>query len=225
MDTPARSGTGRVELRPFFAYEALVVTRRQKQVLDYLRGYLREHGYGPSLEEIGRHLGVASLATVHKHLTRLEERGVIRRRARQSRSVEVLERPGTAHAVPGVNVPLLGRVAAGSPIEPVEVNETVPLPENLLGRSETFALRVVGDSMVDDGILDGDLIVVEARADAPNGATVVALVRGDATVKRLSRRRGRIHLVPANERLQPIVAREDEVVIRGVVVGLVRRYR
>ena len=186
---------------------------------------MREHGYGPSLEEIGRHLGVASLATVHKHLTRLEERGVIRRRARQSRSVQVLEQPGNAHAVPGVNVPLLGRVAAGSPIEPIEVNETVPLPENLLGRGETFALRVVGDSMVDDGILDGDLIVVEARADAPNGATVVALVRGDATVKRLSRRRGRIHLVPANERLQPIVAREDEVVIRGVVVGLVRRYR
>jgi len=225
MDTPARSGTGRVELRRFFAYEALVVTRRQKQVLDYLRGYMREHGYGPSLEEIGRHLGVASLATVHKHLTRLEERGVIRRRARQSRSVEVLERPGTAHAVPGVNVPLLGRVAAGSPIEPIEVNETVPLPENLLGRGETFALRVAGDSMVDDGILDGDLIVVEARPDAPNGATVVALVRGEATVKRLSRRRGRVHLVPANERLQPIVAREDEVVIRGVVVGLVRRYR
>jgi repressor LexA len=202
-----------------------LVTRRQKQVLDYLRGYLREHGYGPSLEEIGRHLGVASLATVHKHLTRLEERGIIRRRARQSRSVEVLERPGTPHAVPGVSVPLLGRVAAGSPIEPIEVNETVPLPENLLGRGETFALRVVGDSMVDDGILDGDLIVVEARPDAPNGATVVALVRGEATVKRLSRRRGRVHLVPANERLQPIVAREDEVVIRGVVVGLVRRYR
>ena len=102
------------------------MTRRQKQVLDYLRGYMREHGYGPSLEEIGRHLGVASLATVHKHLTRLEERGVIRRRARQSRSVEVLERPGTAHAVPGVNVPLLGRVAAGSPIEPIEVNAPAP---------------------------------------------------------------------------------------------------
>ncbi len=199
-----------------------VVTRRQKQVLDYLRGYMREHGYGPSLEEIGRHLGVTSLATVHKHLTRLEGRGAIRRRARQSRSAEVIDRTADGRAI---NVPLLGRVAAGNPIEPVEVSETILLPEDLLGRGETFALRVIGDSMIGDGILEGDVIVVESRADAPNGATVVALVRGEATVKRLSRRRGRVHLVPANERVEPIVAREDEVEIRGVVVGLVRRYR
>ena len=151
-----------------------MVTRRQRQVLDYLEGYLKRHGYSPSLEEIGRHLGVTSLATVHKHLTRLEGRGAIRRRAHQSRSLEVVGRPEAGGAAP---VPLLGRVAAGRPIEPVEVAETVSLPEDLLGRGETFALRVVGDSMIGDGILDGDVVIVETRPDAPNGATVVGARR------------------------------------------------
>jgi len=199
-----------------------VVTRRQRQVLDYVQGYLRRHGYSPSLEEIGRHLGVTSLATVHKHLTRLEDRGAIRRRAHQSRSLEVVGSREQGGVAP---VPLVGRVAAGRPIEPVEVAETVSLPEDLLGRGETFALKVVGDSMIGDGILDGDVVIVETRSDAPNGSTVVALVGGDATVKRFYRRRGRIHLVPANERVEPIVARPEEVQVRGVVIGLLRRYR
>jgi repressor LexA len=199
-----------------------VVTRRQRQVLDFVQGYLRRHGYSPSLEEIGRHLGVTSLATVHKHLTRLEGRGAIRRRAHQSRSVEVVGGPERGGATP---VPLLGRVAAGQPIEPVEIAETVSLPDELLGRGETFALRVVGDSMIGDGILDGDVVIVETRSDAPNGSTVVALVGGDATVKRFYRRRDRIHLVPANERVETIVARPEEVQVRGVVIGLLRRYR
>ncbi len=199
-----------------------MVTRRQKQVLDFVQAYLRKHGYAPSLEDIARHLGVASLATVHKHLARLESRGMIRRRAHQSRSVEVLARAGGGGTT---IVPLLGRVAAGRPIEPVETAESVALPEDLLGKGETFALRVVGDSMIGDGILEGDVVVVEARPDAPNGATVVAVVRGEATVKRFYRRRGRIHLIPANERVEPIVASPDDVQVRGVVVGLLRRYR
>ena len=211
-----------LEIRLFFAYEGRVVTRRQRQVLDFVQTYLRRHGYAPSLEEIGRHLGMASLATVHKHLTRLESRGVIRRRAHQSRSVEVLDRPESGGTT---SVPLLGRVAAGRPIEPVETAESVALPEDLLGKGETFALRVVGDSMIGDGILDGDVVVVESRPDAPNGATVVAVVRGEATVKRFYRRRGRIHLIPANERVEPIVASDDDVQVRGVVIGLLRRYR
>lgn len=211
-----------LEIRLFFAYEGRVVTRRQKQVLDFVQTYLRRHGYAPSLEEIGRHLGMTSLATVHKHLTRLESRGVIRRRAHQSRSVEVLDRPESGGTT---SVPLLGRVAAGRPIEPVETAESVALPEDLLGKGETFALRVVGDSMIGDGILDGDVVVVESRPDAPNGATVVAVVRGEATVKRFYRRRGRIHLIPANERVEPIVASDDDVQVRGVVIGLLRRYR
>jgi repressor LexA len=124
-----------------------------------------------------------------------------------------------------VSVPLLGTVAAGTPIEPVEQAEATMVPEELLGRGETFALRVRGDSMVGDGILDGDLVIVESRSDAPTGATVVALVRGEATVKRLRHERGRIRLEPANDRVPPIVADPDEVEIRGVVVAVLRRYR
>jgi repressor LexA len=199
-----------------------VVTPRQKQVLDYIRHYNEQHGVSPTLEEIGKHLHLGSLATVHKHLRGLEERGAIRRLPRQSRALEVIEPATTVRAV---KVPMLGRVAAGTPIEPIEERETVDLPEEMLGRGETFTLRVKGDSMIDDGILDGDIVVVESRSEAANGATVVALVRGEATVKRYHRKRGRIHLVPANANLEPIVVPEDEVELRGVVIGLLRRYR
>jgi len=198
-----------------------VLTRRQKEVLDYLREHIAAEGIAPSLEEIGRKLGLGSLATVHKHLERLEEKGAIRRLKHRSRALEIVP-PSGARAV---SVPLLGTVAAGTPIEPVEQAETTMVPEELLGRGQTFALRVRGDSMVGDGILDGDVVIVEARSDAPTGATVVALVRGEATVKRLRRERGRIRLEPANDRMPPIVADPDEVEIRGVVVAVLRRYR
>jgi repressor LexA len=199
-----------------------MVTKRQKQMLDYLRGYIEAHGYAPTLEEIGRHFELGSLATVHKHLTNLERKGRIRRLANHSRALELVDDAPVGRAVA---VPLLGTVAAGTPIEAVELPETVTLPEELLGRGETFALRVRGDSMVGEGILDGDLVVVEARPDAENGATVVALVRGEATVKKLYRERGRVQLVPANEKLAPIVARAADVEIRGIVIAVLRRYR
>src|SRR6266478_4430964 len=199
-----------------------MLTKRQKELLDFLRAYIAEHGYAPTLDEIGRHFALGSLATVHKHLTNLERKGRIRRLANHSRALELTEVPAAGAAVA---VPLLGRVAAGAPIEAVEVPETVTLPEELLGRGETFALRVRGDSMIGEGILDGDLIVVESRPDAENGATVVALVRGEATVKKLYHERGRVRLVPANEKLAPIVARPADVEIRGVVIAVLRRYR
>src|SRR5579875_3299948 len=181
-----------------FAHDCGVLTRRQKQLLDYLRRYIDARGYAPTLAEIGRHLRLGSVATVHKHLRNLERRGVVRRLPHRSRALELVAETRA--------------VAVGAPIEPVEVRETVALPEELLGRGETFALRVRGDSMVGDGILDGDLIVVEARPDAPDGATVVALVDGEATVKRLYRERGgRVRLMPANERLAPLVAAADRV--------------
>ena len=199
-----------------------MMTRRQKEMLDYLREYIEGRGYAPTLEEIGRNFRLTSLATVHKHLQNLEQKGLIRRVPNHCRALEIVPPPVPARAV---TVPLLGRVAAGTPIEPVEVPESVALPEDLLGRGETFALRVRGDSMIGEGILDGDLVVVESRPEAPNGATVVALVRGEATVKKLYRERGRVRLQPANERVAPIVAREDEVQVRGVVVAVLRRYR
>ena len=199
-----------------------MLTKRQKQLVDYLKAYIGDHGYAPTLEEIGEHFGLASLATVHKHLLNLERKGYIRRLAHRSRALELTVDRRRPRATA---VPLLGLVAAGTPIEPVEAPETLALPEELLGRGETFALRVQGDSMIGEGILDGDVIVVEARPEAENGATVVALVRGEATVKKLYRERTRVRLEPANERLAAIVARPEEVEVRGVVVAVLRRYR
>jgi repressor LexA len=198
-----------------------MVTKRQKQFLDYLGTYIDKHGYAPTLDEIGRHFGLTSLATVHKHLQNLERKGMVRRLAHHSRAME-LSSPNAARAV---GVRLLGTVAAGTPIEAIEEEESVTLPEEMLGRRETFALRVRGESMIEEGILDGDLIVVESRNDAVNGATVVALVRGHATVKRFYRERGRIRLQPANAKLEPIVAPAEDVRIRGVVIAVLRRYR
>jgi repressor LexA len=200
-----------------------MMTKRQKQLLDYLGSYIGRHGYAPTLGEMARHLELASLATVHKHLRNLERKGLIRRVANHSRALELGADARPAERA--VEVPLLGQVAAGAPIEPVEVPETVVLPEELLGRGDTYALRVRGDSMVDQGILDGDLVVVDGRAPVANGATAVVLVRGEATLKRLYRERGRVRLQPANRRLAPIEAREEEVDVRGEVVALLRRYR
>ena len=199
-----------------------MLTKRQKELLDYLTAYIEQHGYAPTLEEIGRNFALGSLATVHKHLQNLEHKGHIRRLPNRSRALEVTPRDGARATV---QVPLLGRVAAGNPLEPIEVPESVALPEEMLGRGETFALRVQGDSMVGDGILDGDVVVVESRNTVENGATVVALVRGEATLKRFFRERGRVRLMPANERLAPIVAAAEDVEVRGEVVALLRRYR
>jgi repressor LexA len=199
-----------------------MLTKRQKELLDYLAAYIEQHGYAPTLEEIGRNFSLGSLATVHKHLQNLERKGHIRRMPNRSRALEVMPRDGARATV---QVPLLGRVAAGTPLEPVETPESVSLPEELLGRGETFALRVQGDSMKNDGILDGDVVVVESRSAVENGATVVALVRGEATLKRFFRTGSRVRLEPANERIDPIVAAAEDVEVRGEVVALLRRYR
>ncbi|HXJ36791.1 MAG TPA: transcriptional repressor LexA [Candidatus Eisenbacteria bacterium] len=199
-----------------------MLTRRQKQVLDFVQAHIDRHGYAPTLHEIGRHLKLSSVATVHKHLRKLEDKGAVRRLTHQSRALSVVPPPDTAA---GARIPLLGTVAAGTPLEPIEVPGSITVPQEFLGRGDTFALRVRGDSMIDDGIHDGDVVVVESRREAPNGSTVVAVVGGEATVKRFYRRRGRVHLVPANERMEPIVVRESEVEIRGVVIALLRRYR
>jgi repressor LexA len=204
-----------------FAYEPPVLTPRQKQVLDFVTAHIDRHGVAPTLHDIGRHLKLSSVATVHAHLRKLEEKGAVRRLAHRSRALAVVPASTAAAA----QIPLLGTVAAGAPIEPIEIPDTLAVPDEMLGRGETFALRVRGDSMIDDGIRDGDLLVVESRQDAEDGATVVATVRGEATVKKLRRRRGQVHLVPANAAMAPIVARADEVEIRGVVVALLRRYR
>lgn len=199
-----------------------MLTRRQKQLLDFIRSHIKRRGYAPTLAEMGRHLGLGSVATVHKHLCQLESKGLVRRLPNRSRALELVE--PAAHA--GLTrVPLLGRVAAGTPIDVVELDESIVIPDELLGDGETYALRVQGDSMIDDGIRDGDVVVIERRETADDGATVVALVDGAATIKRLRRQRGRVHLLPANPAVAPIVAHPEDVEIRGVVVALLRRFR
>ena len=199
-----------------------MLTKRQKQLVDYLDAHISKHGYAPTLEEIGRHFGLSSLATIHKHLTNLERKGLIRRKWNRSRALEVVPRQ---RRVGAIELPLFGLVAAGVPIETVEQPDTIAVPEELIGRGETFVLRVKGTSMIKEGILDGDYIVVQARSRAENGETVVALVRGEATVKRFySEKAGMVRLEPANEQMEPIRAPAAEVEIRGIVVAVMRKY-
>ena len=201
----------------------MILTRRQKEVWDYLEDYIAAHGYAPTLEEIGAHFGLSSLATVHKHLSNLERKGLIARKWNLSRAIEITPPKKTTQAV---ELPLLGRVAAGAPIEAVEVDDTLAIPVNFVRRPHyAFALQVKGESMVGEGILDGDYIVVEQRPTADNGETVVAVMNGEATVKKLYRERsGRIRLQPANPHMDPIVVKEKDLEIRGVVVAVLRKY-
>ena len=200
----------------------MFLTKRQKELFDFLDGYLAEHGYAPTLEEIGARFNLSSLATVHKHLTNLEQKGLIRRTWNHSRAIELVPHGKARNAV---ELPLLGRVAAGRPIEALETADAIAVPEEFVRRHNTFVLRVVGSSMVDDGILDGDYIVVEERPAAENGETVVATINGEATVKRFYRERaGKVRLQPANDTMQPIVARERDIDVRGVVVAVLRKY-
>ncbi|MGH7482137.1 MAG: transcriptional repressor LexA [Longimicrobiales bacterium] len=200
------------------------VTKRQKQILDFLQEFLEANGYAPSYEEIATHFGFSSLATVHEHLENLRRKGYIRKNYNESRSIELVP---TQMRVAAVELPLFGQVAAGMPIEAVPEQETVAVPEDMLGRGgHNFVLRVVGQSMVEEQIRDGDFIIVNSRQTANNGEMVVALVDEEsATVKKFYRERdGRVRLQPANVTMEPMYFRSDRVRIQGIVVGVIRRY-
>lgn len=200
------------------------LTRRQSQILDYIREYCDEYGYAPTLQEIGAQFGLSSVATVHKHVSQLVEKGYLRRERRNaSRDLEVVD---DSHDGPSaVTIPLLGTVAAGLPIEALPEAEEVVLPEQWLGRRRTFALRVRGDSMIEEQIRDGDVVVVEERETARNGETVIALVDGEnATVKQYQRQGAVIRLVPANPTMEAMEFNEERVRVQGVVVGVLRRF-
>ncbi|MBI4773270.1 MAG: transcriptional repressor LexA [Deltaproteobacteria bacterium] len=197
------------------------LTPAQMRVYEFLQHYMQQNGYAPSYDEIRRRLGFRSLNAVYKHLKQLEERGMIRSPLKnRKRALELLRvRTGA------VSIPFLGIVAAGTPIEPMEEPESIEVPESLLGSGSNFALRVQGESMIEEGIREGDLLIVSRQARAENGQTVVALVRGEATVKKLYQHDNEIELRPANSRMEPIRAPAAEVEIVGVVVGLLRHYR
>jgi repressor LexA len=198
------------------------LTKRQREILDYLNDFIQQHGYAPSLEEVGKRFGLSSLATVHKHLTNLQQKGFIKRTWNRSRSVEVMPSRVVGRSI---ELPLLGYVAAGSPIEAVINNETIDVPESLAGNRDTYVLRVRGDSMIDEQIRDGDWVIVEDRKTAENGETVVALLSGsDVTLKKFYRENGQIRLQPANETLQPLFVPAHQVQVQGVVIGVMRKY-
>jgi repressor LexA len=200
----------------------MILTKRQKELFDYLDGYIASNGFAPTLEEIGMHFRLSSLATVHKHLTNLERKGLISRQPNLSRAIEVMPQQRKRHAV---ELPLLGRVAAGQPIEVLEETDSIGVPEEFIRRQNTFVLRVAGNSMVNDGIWDGDYVVVEERPVPDNGETVVAVIGGEATVKRFYREKGSaVRLQPANDSLKPIFVKAKDVQIRGVVVAVMRKY-
>ncbi len=200
----------------------LPLTKRQREILDYLNEFIQQHGYAPSLEEVGRRFGLSSLATVHKHLTNLQEKGFIKRTWNRSRSVELLQSRAAGRAV---DLPLLGYVAAGAPIEAIATSETIAVPETLVGKRDTYVLRVRGESMIDEQIRDGDYVIVEDRKTAENGEMVIALLgNSDVTLKKFYRENGHIRLQPANPAMQPLVVPAEQVRVQGVVIGVMRKY-
>jgi repressor LexA len=206
----------------------VALTRRQREIYEFIRDFVRRNGYSPSLEEIGENFGLSSVATVHKHVHHLVEKGFLQKAWNRSRSVEPVE-DLASEAAEMPSLPILGTVAAGSPIEAIEddgATERVAVPPEMVRRpGETYLLRVRGDSMIDEQIRDGDLVVVESRAQARNGETVVAVIDGsDATLKRFYKRGNRVKLVPANEAMDPIEVHAGNVEIRGVLRGLLRTY-
>jgi len=200
------------------------LTKRQKEILDYIHGFIDEHGYAPSFEEIAHSFGYSSLATVHEHLSNLERKGYIRKSYNESRSIEMVPEDGSVSAM---ELPLLGRVAAGLPIEAIQERESLAVPLDMVRPGkDNFVLKVEGNSMIDEQIRDGDYIVVSSQPTASDGDVVVALVGGDsATVKRLFREpKNQIRLQPANPSMPPIVVDADDVMVQGIVVGLIRRF-
>ena len=198
------------------------LTKRQREILDYLNEFIEQYGYAPSLEEIGRRFGLSSLATVHKHLTNLQDKGFIRRAWNRSRAVELVP---TRMGGRALDLPLLGYVAAGAPIEAIEGQSSMPVPAALLGPGEHYALEVSGDSMIEAGIFDGDFALVKRTESARDGEIVVALVDNEeATLKYLRKDGGRVILDPANGAYDPQVYEAHRVQVQGKLAGLLRRY-
>jgi repressor LexA len=198
------------------------VTRRQKEVLDFISGFVQRNGYSPSFEEIARGLSLKSLATVHKHITNLQKKGLLQRAHNRSRSIDVLPPRTKARRVE--RLPLLGRIAAGQPVEASETHESLALSD-IGGNREVFVLQVRGDSMCDEHIVDGDYVLVEQSSTARQGEIVVALVRGsETTLKRYYIEGERVRLQPSNSEMEPIYVPLSQVAIQGRVLGIVRRY-
>ena len=242
-------------VRHHVRYMSLKLSRRQEEILDFIATYREKNGYSPSLREIAEQFGLSSVATVHQHVGALQKKGYINKDWNRGRSIELselteerlkrkqaaasnvvpLRRAGTewAPAAPAtrsgddvIELPLLGLIAAGSPIEALENRESVLVPSDMVGRRETYVLKVRGNSMIGDGILDGDFVIVEKRDHARNGETVVALINNqEVTLKRFYIESDGVRLQPANPAMQPIVLKNGDFSIQGVMIGLLRKLR
>jgi repressor LexA len=207
----------------FVRYNAgMSVTRRQKEVLDFISNFVQRNGYSPSFEEIARGLSLKSLATVHKHITNLQKKGLLQRAHNRSRSIDVL--PPRSKTRRSDRLPLLGRIAAGLPVEASETSESISLGD-VIGNREVFALQVRGDSMRDEHIVDGDYVLVEHTSTARQGEIIVALVRGsETTLKRYYIEGTMVRLQPSNTEMEPIYVPLSQIAIQGRVLGVLRRY-
>lgn len=206
----------------------MAITRRQREVYDFISDFVQKNQYSPSFEEIGEGLGLSSLATVHKHISNLEKKGLLTRDYNRSRSIDLVAPKGRLKQAMAVNstmvLPLVGRIAAGQPIEAIQNPETISLADFVRSKN-IFVLEVSGESMQDEHIMDGDYVLVEKSKTAHNGDIVVALVNGsDATLKRFYREGDNIRLQPSNAKMQPIMVPAAAVEIQGKVIGVLRKY-
>jgi len=206
----------------------MALTKRQREIYDFISSFVQSKGYSPSFEEIGSGMGLRSLATVHKHITNLERKGLLKRDYNRSRSIDLLPVKGIPRARPKpaetLRLPLLGRIAAGRPVETFENPETIAL-EDITRSKEVFVLEVRGDSMQDEHIVDGDYVMVEKVKNARDGEIVVALVDGsETTLKRFYREGPKVRLQPANATMAPIMVAANAVQIQGRVIGVLRKY-
>lgn len=206
----------------------MAITKRQRQLYDFISRFVSEKGYSPSYDEIREGLGLNSLATVHKHISNLEKKGLLTRDYNRSRSIDLIPPKGKLKQSMAVNsamvLPLVGRIAAGQPIEAMQNPETISLADFVQSR-DVFVLEVGGDSMQDEGILDGDYVLVEKTKIAHNGDIVVALVEGsESTLKRFYKEGDNIRLQPSNANMEPIIRHASVVQIQGRVIGVLRKY-
>ena len=208
----------------------MAITKRQREIYDFIARFVAERGYSPSFEEIGEGTGLSSLATVHKHVTNLEKKGLLKRDYNRSRSIDVLPPRGALKksmevaASTAMELPLMGRIAAGRPVEALQNPETISLADFTRSK-EVFVLQVKGDSMQDEAILDGDYILVEKTGAVRNGEIVVALVDGmESTLKRIFKEGDKVRLQPSNAAMQPVIVSAAAVQVQGRVIGVLRKY-
>jgi repressor LexA len=209
----------------------MAITKRQREIYDFIARFVAEHGYSPSFEEIGEGTNLSSLATVHKHISNLEKKGLLKRDYNRSRSIDVLAPRGALKksmavaASVSAELPLMGRIAAGRPVEALENRETICFADFTRSSKDVFVLQVRGDSMQDEAILDGDYILVEKTSAVRNGEIVVALVDGmESTLKRIYKEGEKVRLQPSNAIMEPVIVPAAAVQVQGRVIGVLRKY-